>query len=110
MRYYLIDEISPADMKKIREFLQENALKSNLDGIFWVKIPPDLLTGEQYEHQGCQPHAFAAEVGSSWVKMECFVRSLKGMRCTCAGYCTEAQRTYVFSFTHNMIEQLGIKT
>jgi len=42
MRSYLIDEISPPDMKKVTEFLKENCAASNLDQLFWVKIPQDL--------------------------------------------------------------------
>ncbi|HDM09753.1 MAG: hypothetical protein JRI39_02710 [Deltaproteobacteria bacterium] len=110
MRAYLIDEISRADMKKITQFLAQNAIRSSLSKIFWVKIPDDLLSPTQYAHHECQPHVFAVELGDHWVKLEFFVRSLKTMRCTCPGYCTEGQRNYVINFAHTMIQQLGIRT
>lgn len=110
MRAYLIDEISPSDMEKITDFFKKNAISSNLDSIFWVKLPNDLLNGAQFEHQFCKPHVFAVELGSNFVKLELFVRNLKNMRCTCHGFCTEQQRRYVFDFAHGMIEQLGIRT
>jgi hypothetical protein len=110
MRAYVIDEISPGDMRKVEGFLKENAISSGLGQIFWVKIPEDLLTATQFEHRGCQPHGFAVELGRDRVKLEFFVRSLTRMRCECPGYCTESQRNYVIHFAHRMIEQLGIRT
>jgi len=110
MRAYLIDEISTTDMKKITGFLGEHAMRSSLSKIFWVKIPDDLLSSVQYTHHDCQPHVFAVELGDHWIKLEFYVRSLKSMRCSCPGYCTEEQRNYIIHFAHNMIEQLGIRT
>lgn len=110
MRSYLIDEISPHDMRKIREFLKENALCSSLPEIFWVKIPKDLLTKVQFRHRNCGPHVFAVETGPDWIKLEFFVRSLKTMRCNCSGYCTESQREYVHRFAYSMIQHLDIRT
>ena len=110
MRSYLIDEISPSDMDKISGFLKKNAIKSNLGQILWVQMPDDLLSDIQTEHRNCQPHVFAVELGSDWIKLEFFVRSLKNMRCICLGYCTHPQRDFIIDFAHGMIEQLGIKT
>ncbi|RLB86193.1 MAG: hypothetical protein DRH15_02220 [Deltaproteobacteria bacterium] len=110
MRAYLIDEISSSDMKKIRGFLSEHALKSSLSAIFWVKIPDDLLNSTQFAHANCRPHVFAVELGDHWVKLELYVRSLNTMRCSCPDYCTESQRNYVIQFANNMLEQLGIRT
>ncbi len=109
MRAYLIDEISPSDIEKISGFLKEAGISSGLDGLFWVRLPEDLLSGEQFQHRHCRPHVFAVELGSDFVKLELFVRSLKNMRCTCPGLCTDRQVRYIFDFAHGMIEQLGIR-
>jgi hypothetical protein len=110
MRSYLIDEVMKSDMEKVSAFLTENATKSNLDQIFWVKIPDDLLSEKQFQHLDCRPHAFAVELGSDWIKLEFLVRSLKHMRCDCPGYCTRQQQDFVINFAHNMIKQLDITT
>ena len=110
MRAYLIDEISPSDMEKISGFFKEVTISSNLDNIFWVKLPDDLLNSAQFKHRHCQPHVFAVELGSDFVKLELFVRSLNSMRCTCPGFCTDRQMRYIFDFAHGMIDQLGIRT
>ncbi|SPD72582.1 conserved hypothetical protein [uncultured Desulfobacterium sp.] len=110
MRSYLIDEVSSSDMEKVSAFLSENAIKSNLNQLYWVKIPDDLLSEKQYQHLDCRPHAFAVELGSDWIKLEFLVRSLKHMRCDCPGYSTKQQQDFIINFARNMIEQLNIKT
>ncbi len=110
MRTYLIDELSPSKTEKIREFLEEHAIRSSLDQIFWVRIPDDLLSEMQFQHSQCRPHVFAVELGSDWVKLELFVRTQKGMRCDCPGYCTGQQRNFILNFADGMIKQLSIDT
>ena len=63
MRAYLIDELSSNEMEKINGFLKKNAISSNLDKIFWIRIPDGLLSKTQIQHRDCQPHVFAAEQG-----------------------------------------------
>lgn len=110
MRAYLIDEILPDYMTKIEDFLKKNASSSNLDQIYWIEIPDHLLSETQSGHLKCQPHVFAVEVGTDWVKLEFFVRTLTNLGCKCIGYCTRQQRDYVINFANSMIEQLCIKT
>jgi len=110
MRSYLIDEISPKDIKKINEFLKRNALSSSLDKIFWIQIPNELLTQEQLRHKECGPYICALELGKDWLKLEFFVRSSKNIRCTCSGYCTARQRDFVIGYANRIIEELGVRT
>jgi len=110
MRYYLIDEIAPQDMEKAMEFLGKNAMTSCLDSLFWVRLPDDLLSPEQYEHDRCRPYVFAVETGADWIKFELFIRTLNTMKCTCPTYCSTKQRDFVVNFADSMIEELAITT
>jgi len=110
MRAYLIDEIPHSDMEKITDFLQKNAINSNLDQIFWVRIPEDLLSGAQFSHHECRPFAFAVELGDDWVKLEFLIRSQPNIRCDCSGYCNAQQMDFVIKFAHNMLDRLKIRT
>ena len=110
MRSYMIDEINSSDIEKINAFLNENAVSSSLDQLFWVKIPQDLLSEIQFQHKDCQPHAFAVELGDDWVKLEFLIRSMKNMQCTCPAYCTEQQQKFIIKFALGMLEQLGVST
>ena len=110
MRTYLIDEIVSSELEKINVFLKENAISSNLDHLFWVRMPDDLLSETQFEHKNCRPHVFAVELGQDWIKLELFVRTLKSIRCDCPAYSTPIQRDYIFKFGDGIIEQLKIRT
>lgn len=110
MKAYVVDEISPSDMQKITTYLKEKSIQSSLDKVFWVEIPEDLLAAVQLEHSACKPHGFAVEVGSSWVKSEFFIRSLKSLRCECQRYCDRQQRDFILSFVDVMTDELDIRT
>lgn len=102
MKSYLIDEIPREDMNRAAAFLEENAMTSGIEGLFWARVPEDLLSPEQYSHTRCTPHVFAVELGPDWIKLELFVRSLYNMRCTCNGYTTGEQRDFIFKFAESI--------
>ena len=110
MKYFLVDEISAADMDKIRGFLKENAVESLMEGLFWVNMPQDSLNKIQSGHRECQPHRFALEMGKNWIKAELFIRSSNNIKCDCCEYCNPSQRNFISNFIENMISELSIKT
>ena len=110
MRAYLLDEITPGDMAKIRAYLKENTVSSSLDQVFWAQIPDELLNEDQRTHENCRPHVFAVELGDNWIKCEFFIRSLSNMRCTCPAYAGRRQRRHIISFADDMILELGVTT
>lgn len=110
MRSYFIDELQPSDVGRVRAFLMEHAIPSELGDVFWIPIPEDLLNEKQCHHRQCRPHVLAVELGKTWVRMECFVRSLKGMRCECQGYCTKHQFLFLVNFANTMLDDLCIDT
>lgn len=109
MKSYLIDEISGPGMKKIRHYLEKQAISSQMEAIFWVKLPDDLLSPTQFEHTDCRPHVFAVELGKDWIRLEFFIRSLNNMRCSCPDFCTPQQRNHIIKFADTMIESLAIR-
>jgi hypothetical protein len=110
MRHYLVDEISPTDMDKIKGFLRENAIESGIEGLFWVGIPEDHLNDRQSLHMECRPHKFALETGNDWIKAELFIRSSDNIKCECSGYCTAGQKNFILDYVENIIDKLTIKT
>jgi hypothetical protein len=110
MKYYIIDEISASHMEKIEGYLRENAIGSEMEKIFWVELPNDILTGTQYSHKDCKPHVFAIEMSRDKIKLELFTRSLKGLSCECQSYSSQQQREFIFKYVENMIDSLSIRT
>ncbi len=110
MRAYLINEIPGDDLARIKAFLQEHALASPMEGLFWARVPEDLLEERQAEHLNCRPYVFAIEIGDDWVSLEFFIRTLSDMRCPCSGYATKRQLDFIIQFAHTMIQDLGIRS
>jgi len=109
MKYYLINEISLSDMGKIDGFLKQNARRSGLEKIFWVEIPKEIFNEVQSRHNECQPYLFSVELGKDWIQVEFFIRSQKGLQCTCQGYSTSQQKDFIIDFTEKMFEELKIR-
>jgi hypothetical protein len=110
MRYYLVDEISLSDMEKLNTFLGQDAIRSELEQLFWIQIPNELLNDIQVMHRECQPYQFAIELGNEWLKAEFFIRSKNNLRCACSEYCTPPQRDFIIQYIQDILETLDIKT
>jgi hypothetical protein len=110
MRSYLIDEISLSDLGKIEQFLRLKTIRSGMEKIFWVFLPPHLLSPKQAQHTQCQPHVFSAELGVDWIKFEFFVRSMNGVGCECQDYCTREQEQFVLQWASELVLDLEVET
>jgi hypothetical protein len=110
MRQYLLDEISQSDYIRLRDYLTEHAQASGLQDVWWVDLPADLLSPEQFEHQDCQPFRFAVELGDDFVRVEFLIRSRNTMRCSCIGYATRQQRDFILAFTDRLVDDLILQT
>ena len=115
MRQYQLDEISKGDIPRVREYLKGHAQASSLADIWWVDLPEDLLSPEQFSHRDCRPFRFAVEVGEmevgdSFVRFEFLIRSRQTMHCACIGYATRQQRDFILAFADRMVEDLALRT
>ena len=110
MRQYLLDEISRGDIPRIRDYLDEHAIPSGLEDIWWVDLPEDVLSPEQFSHRDCRPFRFAVEVGDDFVRFEFLIRSRETMRCACIGYASRVQRDFILAFADRLVEDLALRT
>jgi hypothetical protein len=110
MRQYVLDEINRGDLPRIREYLNDHASASRLADIWWVDLPEDLLSPEQFSHRDCRPFRFAVELGDGLVRFEFLIRSLQTMRCACIGYATRGQRDFILAFADRLVEDLALRT
>ncbi|OGP71605.1 MAG: hypothetical protein A2Z73_04695 [Deltaproteobacteria bacterium RBG_13_60_28] len=110
MRQYQLDEISRKDIPRVLDYLQEHAQASSLEGVWWVDLPEDLLSPEQFAHADCRPFRFAVELGDNFVRFEFLIRSRETMRCACIGYATRGQRDFILAFADRLVEDLALRT
>ena len=100
-------------MPRVRQYLKEHATASSLEDIWWVDLPEDLLSPEQFADRDCRPFRFAVEVGREWGTL----RALrvphpqpKKMRCTCIDYATRQQRDFILAYADRLVEDLALRT
>ncbi|MFH0810294.1 MAG: hypothetical protein V2A77_07495 [Pseudomonadota bacterium] len=111
MRQYVLDEIRPEDISRVRQWVAERAELSGVEDLYWMNFQTDLLSQTQFQHQECQPHAFAIELGETSVKFEFLVRSRHNYRCrVCQIYATPPQRQFILDFADRLIADLQLLT
>ncbi len=110
MRAIIIDELQPPDMEKLTSRLQAELTPSGLPDVFWLELPPELLSPEQTAHGDCAPHRVAAVLDMDSLKLELLVRSATSLRCACTGYANSAQRDWLLAWVDDLIDELELKT
>jgi len=110
MRQYLIDEIRRDDLERISDYLQEHALASSLEDVWWVEMPEDLLSPEQFSHPKLKPFCFAVELGRDFVRFELLIRSRQTLHHPAIAYATRQQRDFILAFADRLVEELALRT
>lgn len=108
MKQYVVDQLTEADVDKIRSFLLEKYGKPDVDSIFWLPIDKGALSGVQRAHPDCQPFFAAIELQKERLVCELLVRTMNKMRCSCMGYATERQRNGIIESIDDMLNRLEI--
>jgi hypothetical protein len=75
MKQYIIDQLRESDYEEIKQYLNENAKASAIEGIYWVDLPRELYSKIQQEHTQCQPFYFAVNLNRTFVGFEFLIRS-----------------------------------
>ena len=110
MRLYRIDELRADDVKKFARHLEEMDLRSEMDGIFWLPVPPELLSSRQKEHAPlCGPYVMALEVEETALNLEFLVRSKSTLHCSCLGYADEALIRHMMAYVDETLRTLGVR-
>lgn len=105
----MVDELRPGDVEKVRSFLEDNASRAPLAGLYRVELPEYMLGEAQQGHEECGPHFFSVNLGDTYVRFELLVRCTEKIRCTCIAYATHEQRVHILDWADEMLELLSIK-
>ena len=110
MKQYVIDELRPADFKKLKTYLDEYFSSSGINGIYWIPLWQENLNAVQTKHVECQPFYFAVELKHDIMACELLIRTKNRVRCDCIGYATQKQLDWLIRFLDGMFEKLEIIT
>ncbi len=106
MRGYFIDELDDAELDRLRIRLKSAGLESPVQDLFWLPVPPDLLTPAQQAHRdSCGPHCLALELGPNSARLELLVRAKGRMRCECLVFASPALRGRMIEYLESLLEQ-----
>lgn len=109
MRSYYLDELNPADMRRLLPHLEAKGLQGSMKGIYWLALPEPLLSEEQSAHkEECGPFVASLETGDGWIKMELLIRGRGKLRCSCIGYASTEQRNWLIAQVDAMLHELDI--
>lgn len=109
MRQLVIDELSILERDNLDSYLKRTLAPGPISGIFWIKLPDDLLAEAQRGHEQCGPFYLAVEIEEKRICFELLVRSKTNLHCTCIAYATPVQRQFVLDFIDKMLSEEQIK-
>jgi hypothetical protein len=110
MKQYLVDELRPADHRKLKDQLERRFGPADLGTVYWIPVEPALLTVTQTEHVACGPFYMAVELQEGAITCELLVRSRSRVRCSCIAYATTSQRNWAIGLIDDLFAELDIKS
>lgn len=111
MRQYVIDDLSPMERDNIDSYLKRNLLRGPMIGLYWIVLPPEMLSETQRAHvEKCGPYYCGVEVEKYAVRFEMLVRSHANLHCDCIAHATPAQRQFVLDLADRMLDEELIRS
>jgi hypothetical protein len=108
MKQYVIDELRYQDYEKIKTYFDELFGESDLAGIYWLPLDPEILTEVQAAHTTCQPYYFVLDLAPECLSCELLIRTRSRIRCNCISYADERQRNWIIKTLDAVLEKLEI--
>ena len=108
MKQYVVDELRPEDYEALKKYLDEEIGPAEMDGIYWLPVPADLLADIQLQHEQCHPHVLALDLDQNRIACELLVRTKTRIRCDCIQYATEQQRNWLIAMIDNIFNRLKV--
>ena len=108
MKQYVVDQLRYPDYEKLKAFLDQVYGPAEMEAIYWVGLPAELLTPVQAEHRSCQPLVAALELQETRLSLELLVRTRSRIRCQCIAYAADSQRNWLIGLVDRMLAQLEI--
>ena len=113
MRSILLDELLGPEMVAIGRYLDENAIPSGIENLYWIELDRELWSEEQVRAQADtsvlegENFRLAVELGPDWVRFELLVRS-EGLLNIGGGQADERQALFVLRWADAMARKLNL--
>ena len=109
MRSYYLDEFVPGEIERLTERLDAMELSAGMEDLYWLPVPPKLLTPLQREHEReCGPYVLALEILNEALRLELLVRARNRLRCDCVAYAEQKLAAHMIAYLHGLLDELKI--
>ena len=105
MRQFVVDDLSPMERDNIDSYLKRSLKQGAMVGLYWLELPPYLLSNHQQGHEDHGPFFLGVELDNQSVKFELLVRSQSNLHCSCIAYASNSQRQFVLDFIDRMVKE-----
>ena len=109
MRQFVIDDLSPMERDNMDSYLKRTLTQGPMVGLYWLNLPPDLLSEAQLGHEEHGPFRLAVEATGDAVRFELLVRGTTSLHCTCISHASSFQRQFVLDFIDRMVAEEMIR-
>jgi len=110
MRSLLLDELTGREALAVRGYLAARAEFAGVEGLYWLKLPPELWAESQIRARGlpgAESYRLAVELGPDWVRFELLVRA-ETVANPGGGQATAEQSLYILDWADRMARELGL--
>jgi hypothetical protein len=105
MRQLVIDDLSPQERDNLEHYLKRTLGAGPIEGLFWLRLPDDLLGEPQQGHDSCGPFHFGIELGRAHLSFELLIRNQANLHCSCIAYATKGQRDFLLRYVDEMLAE-----
>ena len=115
MRSILFDELLSSEVEAVRDYLNEWAVPSGIDDLYWIRLDRELWNEDQIKALSDQDgvmgdgYRIAVELGGEWVRFELLVRA-EGVLNIGGGPADERQTLFVLRWANEMAAKLSLPT
>jgi hypothetical protein len=110
MRSILLDELRFNEITEIEKYLKFHTTPSQIEGLYWLLLPEDILSNFQKELlSGSGPFKAAIEIGKNWLKFELLIRS-SSIDNIGSGLANQSQFIYIYEFVDKLTKTLNLSS
>lgn len=110
MKQYVIDDIRPLELGRLKDWCTANLAPTCFDNVFWLMLDDNVLTPLQAGHADCRHHYLGLTLEAERLAIDLVVRTKRTMHCACMGYVTPQQFAWLDGWVDTVFAELGMKT
>ncbi|MDR2200152.1 MAG: hypothetical protein LBR53_12030 [Deltaproteobacteria bacterium] len=110
MRVITLDELTPDEINKLRDYIEKIAVSSSLEDLYWYYLPYEILSEKQKQLNSEKgPYKISIEIARNYIKFELVVRA-DMIHNEGGGIVTINQLIHIYQLIDKMADDLNLTT